>query len=1120
MRELERSEETYIPEFTQCIEKFRQFVGNTNLLLEKIEQEELITKEKIEKNETDYQRYLEGRKNEEEQAIIEMEKAQREIEEKLLSEFQKVDNSKARVLEKLKNKVQRTGHKVNPRRVRWEMLEEERKMLEDDSFLAFIKRLLKIGGYYNKEEMFNHYMNLMDNFRAYLLEEYHNQKLENQVELEKKQQEFYKIIEEKINTLKSENDKLLFESEHKKQKIASEFKAVLCEQQLPDYEKMINRIYDEFCIEGDGWEQYRDIDQTNTQLYLGNMLSPWGGALNLEQSLSISIKDLMRRSYKEGMLCIPYVINSYGNCRLLFEYDGKNGRKKISKCIQSIMMQIVRRQKLFSYEFIYMSNGTENLEQLTKLAVIKDKEVDEIHPRTGIVQFEMLKLCSQREDCMNALEKLNDYWNCVDRLLSENGMRSIEEFNKVNEKIIPQIFIIVENYFTRFNDAEKLKFENLLMRGKRCGISFIFTVDKSINIDTHKFCNLYEFTHLQINDQGGSVRIKEGVFPVELCDFPSEEQKQSFIEMLKVKFASSFEVDNRFERFIDMEHEIVPDDSTNKMLIPFAVNKRNKLISLELGSALTAHGLVSGGTGAGKSTMLHTIINSVLMKYSPEDVQVWLVDYKMMEFSYYMEHATKHIKIVGLQRDEEFTFAFLDYVAKEYARRQILFEKAGREKGVKISSLKDYREHFGATSIPRILIIVDEFHRMTQAIQDNEYKIELENQLSEIRTAGMTYLFSDQSITNGLRGLSDKGRDQIMVRLAMKNTAQEMKETLASGTMELKELEVKSANMKEGEVLFQYTAKETDAMGRTIESKKILEVRGLYLSNSVQLQIFEKLSAKYGLQEDGIFISGKQRVIRNEQIIEEYCKNQMSVEDEDVLISPGTPVNMDSCFAYSLTRNYNNNIMCIGDNIELRLGIFYHTVLSVANREASRMYIIMDRGDDFYRKNKRILNGLSKYGAEILLDYADICRVISELCNEVDRRRRHYSEKDIFVFWSGVDNLFQEMEMFPSDKPEILNKNVKKKNNILESQQELEDMFASLFMEGSDQIEPEEIEDDTLYDAREDLTYIIQNGSKYGIYSYVDYSSVQMLKIIKNIKGEWFSHKIALSWKKQVDGQI
>ena len=202
MRELERSEETYIPEFTQCIEKFRQFVGNTNLLLEKIEQEELITKEKIEKNETDYQRYLEGRKNEEEQAIIEMEKAQREIEEKLLSEFQKVDNSKARVLEKLKNKVQRTGHKVNPRRVRWEMLEEERKMLEDDSFLAFIKRLLKIGGYYNKEEMFNHYMNLMDNFRAYLLEEYHNQKLENQVELEKKQQEFYKIIEEKINTLK------------------------------------------------------------------------------------------------------------------------------------------------------------------------------------------------------------------------------------------------------------------------------------------------------------------------------------------------------------------------------------------------------------------------------------------------------------------------------------------------------------------------------------------------------------------------------------------------------------------------------------------------------------------------------------------------------------------------------------------------------------------------------------------------------------------------------------------------------------------------------------------------------------------------------------------------------
>ena len=52
-----------------------------------------------------------------------------------------------------------------------------------------------------------------------------------------------------------------------------------------------------------------------------------------------------------------------------------------------------------------------------------------------------------------------------------------------------------------------------------------------------------------------------------------------------------------------------------KIEIPFAIDRRGRMTSIELGSPNYAHGLISGATGSGKSTMLHMIINSVVMNY-------------------------------------------------------------------------------------------------------------------------------------------------------------------------------------------------------------------------------------------------------------------------------------------------------------------------------------------------------------------------------------------------------------------------------------------------------------------------------------------------------------------------
>ena len=106
------------------------------------------------------------------------------------------------------------------------------------------------------------------------------------------------------------------------------------------------------------------------------------------------------------------------------------------------------------------------------------------------------------------------------------------------------------------------------------------------------------------------------------------------------------------------------------------------------------------------------IINSVVMNYHPEDVEIWLVDYKKIEFSVYIEDRPPHVKFIGIERNEEFTFSLLDLITEEYERRLDVF----RQENVRNIDL--YKKKRGMHSMARILLIIDEFHLMSQQISE------------------------------------------------------------------------------------------------------------------------------------------------------------------------------------------------------------------------------------------------------------------------------------------------------------------------------------------------------------------------------------------------------------------
>ncbi len=183
-------------------------------------------------------------------------------------------------------------------------------------------------------------------------------------------------------------------------------------------------------------------------------------------------------------------------------------------------------------------------------------------------------------------------------------------------------------------------------------------------------------------------------------DFKLIEERMNAIEEINTDFKSHYDIENL---------HLFTRDATNGLSIPFAFDQDNNIVDLEIGDA-TPHALLSGSTGSGKSVTLHAIINQVMINYHPADVEIWAIDYKAVEFGYYVNKRTPHISVIGQDNSEDFTFGLIDLIKEEYDRRKDLFVKNN------CKDFRSYRNKVGSRSLSRILIVVDEFHNMTQAI--------------------------------------------------------------------------------------------------------------------------------------------------------------------------------------------------------------------------------------------------------------------------------------------------------------------------------------------------------------------------------------------------------------------
>lgn len=152
------------------------------------------------------------------------------------------------------------------------------------------------------------------------------------------------------------------------------------------------------------------------------------------------------------------------------------------------------------------------------------------------------------------------------------------------------------------------------------------------------------------------------------------------------------------------------------------------------------HYLVAGATGSGKSVCLNVMLVSLIMRYSPEELRIILVDPKQVEFRPY-EHLP-HLMIDEIITDPKKTLAMLSWAQQEMERRYSVFRNC-EEMIVDIDAYNSTIASATVPKMPRIVIVIDELADLMESCKkDLEARIQAIAQ--KARSAGIHLVLATQ----------------------------------------------------------------------------------------------------------------------------------------------------------------------------------------------------------------------------------------------------------------------------------------------------------------------------------------------------------------------------------------
>lgn len=357
--------------------------------------------------------------------------------------------------------------------------------------------------------------------------------------------------------------------------------------------------------------------------------------------------------------------------------------------------------------------------------------------------------------------------NVIQKYL-RNEFESIDAYNaQAGELAEPYRFLVIANYPANFSEEAARRLASIVHSGARCGVYTLIAHDTRQALPAGVEMEDVAGRSVHLVYTGDRFLWNDRVFrhfPLTFDRPPDEATLTRILHRIGSAAEDVRRVEVAFDVIAPAPEQDWSGDAAKDVRIPLGRAGATRLQHLTLGRGVAQHVLIAGKTGSGKSTLLHVIVTNLALWYSPDEVEVYLVDFKKgVEFKTYAVHHLPHARAIAIESDREFGISVLQRLDAEMERRGNLYRTLG------VQDLPAYRQKAaGAEPLPRTLLIIDEF----QVFFSEDDKLAqdaamlLDRLVRQGRAFGIHVLLGSQTLA-GAAGLARSTIGQMAIRVAL-----------------------------------------------------------------------------------------------------------------------------------------------------------------------------------------------------------------------------------------------------------------------------------------------------------------------------------------------------------------
>ncbi len=361
------------------------------------------------------------------------------------------------------------------------------------------------------------------------------------------------------------------------------------------------------------------------------------------------------------------------------------------------------------------------------------------------------RILTESKEIEEALKHLYEYLkvNLQEKLA---GYRDFAHYNEEKEDRLPLKALFL-NGVDALSQNALYYLEKIMRFGSKNGVlSFVNLESEKNNQSAEDLKRYAEF----FKDRTSFERLKYLSVEVINDQGIQSQHMKDFADKIKAYYKQKKEV-KRELKDLQRDKEFWTESSQYEVSVPVGWDINHKEVCFEIGNAQN-HTLICDHSGSGKSNFLHVLIQNLVFYYAPDEVQLFLLDYKEgVEFNAYTDPILEHARLVSVASSVGFGMSFLSWLCDEIKKRAELFKQFN------VKDLSDYRKH---EKMSRLIVVVDEFQVL---FSDNKSTKAVEGHLNTLLKKGRSYGVHLILATQTMRGtdINPSFKAQIANRIAL-----------------------------------------------------------------------------------------------------------------------------------------------------------------------------------------------------------------------------------------------------------------------------------------------------------------------------------------------------------------